>query len=521
MRETTMATRYRTPGNVNINGTNQADYLYGWAMGGSEADPGVDHLWGLNGNDYLAGGGGDDFLYGGQDNDTLNGGAGADWLQGDHGNDTAFYGNAAAGVSLNLLDGNGYEGEAAGDRYLSIENVIGSAHNDNIVGDHGWNVLKGGGGHDTLVGLNGNDDLYGGDGTDHLYGGRNDDELYGGSQTDYLWGDSGEDLLNGGDGDDFLWGGADNDRFIGDSGRDTMDGGLGRNWVDYSGSTARVVVNLQDGTGSGGYAEGDRLSGIQDVIGSRFGDTLTGNGMRNYLNGGDGIDTLRGGAGEDSLHGGPGADILIGGSENDQASYGGGSTGVHIELATGVGRLGEAEGDTYDSIEDVSGTWYADTLIGDSRNNTLQGNLGPDYIRGGDGLDRIYGGDYWWVSDDPAIANRLWGDGGADFLYGGDRADRFMYEEVSDSTPMAFDEIANFSREEGDRIDLSGIDAIEGTAEDDVFEFIDHDFTAAGQLRVEWFGGSNWNVYGNTDSDLEADFMIRVHTNLTASDFGL
>lgn len=99
--------------------------------------------------------------------DVLEGGLGADTLDGGSGKDTASYKNAAAGVTASLLDPSANAGaEAAGDQYLNIENLSGSAHADRLTGDVQANVLKGLAGNDTLVGGGGADTLDGGEGTD-------------------------------------------------------------------------------------------------------------------------------------------------------------------------------------------------------------------------------------------------------------------------------------------------------------------------------------------------------------------
>ena len=72
-----------------------------------------------------------------------------------------------------MLEVGGSAGDAAGDNYDSIENVIGTAFNDWIVGDTQANNLDGGAGNDYILGLTGNDYLWGGDGDDRLDGGEN------------------------------------------------------------------------------------------------------------------------------------------------------------------------------------------------------------------------------------------------------------------------------------------------------------------------------------------------------------
>jgi Ca2+-binding RTX toxin-like protein len=120
-----------------------------------------------NGSDnQLFGYGGDDGLWGYGGNDYIEGGAGADILDGGNGIDTLGYASSSAGVSINLLTGTASGGDAEGDTFLGFENVTGSAHSDQIVGNGQGNVINGFAGNDTIEGHGGNDTLTGGDGAD-------------------------------------------------------------------------------------------------------------------------------------------------------------------------------------------------------------------------------------------------------------------------------------------------------------------------------------------------------------------
>jgi glucose/arabinose dehydrogenase len=104
-----------------------------------------------DGSDIILGGAGDDQLYGGAGNDVLLGQAGADALHGGLGRDTASYADALSGVIASLADG-GSGGEAAGDTYVGIESLVGSAHADRLVGDDAANGIAGGRGKDVVTG---------------------------------------------------------------------------------------------------------------------------------------------------------------------------------------------------------------------------------------------------------------------------------------------------------------------------------------------------------------------------------
>ena len=154
----------------------------------------------------------------------------------------------------------------------------------------------------------------------------------------------------------------------------------------YWNSTAGVTVNLTTGTGLGGEADGDTLSGIEHVAGSGLDDILTGNSEINRLDGRAGADKLYGEDGNDTLVGGAGADVLNGGAGIDTAGYENSGSGVSVDLVTG-GFGGRAAGDTYVSIENVTGSNFNDVIIGDDAVNRLNGGLGADDLRGAGGND--------------------------------------------------------------------------------------------------------------------------------------
>lgn len=242
-------------------------------------------------------------------------------------------------------------------------------------------------------------ELNGGAGEDLLVGGAGNDLIEGGNtdEGDHLIGGAGNDLLVGGGGDDVLEGGL---------GADTLEGGAGRDQVTYERSAVGVEfryenINGRAGfRGTGGEAEGDLLFDVEYLIGSNQADRLFGNpNQDNTIEGLDGDDYIEGGKGNDFLLGGHGADTLVGRGEGggedpgDGTSYVSSAGQVEVNLATGVGRFGDAEGDRYDSIEKVQGSFGDDTLIGNGSANTLDGWFGDDTIEGGGGADKVFGGD--------------------------------------------------------------------------------------------------------------------------------
>ncbi len=171
-----------------FNGTATDDAL---PLSGAD-NSGNDILYGWGGNDILYGGLGDDTLIGEMGNDLLVGGAGVDNLFGGSGLDTASYADIGGMVAVNLAMGEARitddirDGSQLADRLYDVENVIGSARSDLLLGNDVANNLAGGAGDDWLEGANGNDLLDGGDGSDSLNGGLGNDLLVGGTGTDYF-----------------------------------------------------------------------------------------------------------------------------------------------------------------------------------------------------------------------------------------------------------------------------------------------------------------------------------------------
>ena len=143
----------------------------------------------------------------------------------------------------------------------------------------------------------------------------------------FIMGGEGDDIitvlngfheLSGDAGDDIITGGTGEDRIFGGEGADTIDGGAGNDRSSYFDSDAGVTVSLVAGVvGSGGHAQGDTLTNIENLVGSDFNDTLTGNAEDNILSGRDGDDTIIGGAGDDEITGGSGDNTLTGGTGAD------------------------------------------------------------------------------------------------------------------------------------------------------------------------------------------------------------
>jgi len=217
----------------------------------------------------------------------------------------------------------------------------GSAETNSFVGDAGYDVMYGFGGTDILRGngatdvLYGGDDdgvgnidinwLYGGSSSDGLYGGNGAlDRLYGGNGNDVMYGFSGADRFVSGEGNDSQFGGDGQDYFQGDQGNDSIVGGSGVDTIQYTDSVTSIQIDLAAGTASGGHAEGDQISQIENLHGTDYDDVLLGDGNANSLFGSNGNDVIDGRGGNDIILGGGNAkgsvigDDLTGGSGDDE-----------------------------------------------------------------------------------------------------------------------------------------------------------------------------------------------------------
>lgn len=131
---------------------------------------------------------------------------------------------------------------------FAINQVVGTAGDDQLVGRMDEDVIRGGKGNDILQGMQDNDILYGGAGADILRGGQGDDILYGGTGDDILSGRSGDDTLFGGNGDDVLRGRLGDDRLDGGRGNDRLRGDAGADtFVFDTGSGRDTIIDFESG----------------------------------------------------------------------------------------------------------------------------------------------------------------------------------------------------------------------------------------------------------------------------------
>jgi len=498
----------------------------------------------------LVGNAGNNVLSGGAGSDTLDGAGGIDTLVGGTGNDTYMVDNLKDVVtetstlaseidtvrsSVNWALGANLENlTLTGSVHL---NGTGNALNNVLTGNAGNNVLNGGAGRDTLIGGAGSDTYVldradelvlvqesvnqGSDGLIVTYaasssssvinlnlsnlrnvenvvlngigaftvvGNELNNSLVGNASVNNLQSGAGNDVLDGGAGADTLSGGTGNDTYVVD------------NLNDVISETSTLAGEIDTVRSSLNWSLGANLENLT-LTGSA---NLNGNGnaLNNVLIGNTGNNVLSGGAGNDTLDGSSGIDTLIGGTGND--TYVVDNLSDVISETTVLG----SEIDTVRSsvgwilganLENLTLTGTAFIGIGNDLDNVLIGNAGRNVLDGGAGNDTLIGGL------------------GSDSLTGGTGSDRFVFNTLGElGKGFDSDTISDFNSLQGDKLDLSKLDANLLTAFTDSFSFIDsNDFTAAGQLRFV-----DQVLYGNVNGDLGADFEIQLVgvNTLTAND---
>jgi len=598
-------------------------------------DEAADSLHGGDGNDRLYGSTLSDFLFGDNGDDSL---SGRGTMMGGAGSDR-YYVNSNEGLVVELQDEGAdvvYVYNVEGtyvlpdnietmwvERFFDDSIAMGNSL-DNVIGifepgDLGEYFVELPG---TVNGMGGNDTIYGSQSIQRLFGGDGDDSfLIRREIPDVLVGGSGIDTIFATDGlirsiDLSLYDGVENAistsrlnnttirfivygtddaniiggvnpsvRLLGYAGDDTLlyyghssnsifEGGDGYDTIDCSVATAPAMLNMTVVRTSG-------VTSVERVIGSAFGDTITGNTEANRIEGREGNDSISGANGDDALYGNDGDDTLHGDNGNDTLSGGAGTNAVYGDAGNDIliANLGSDTlhgGDGNDRFRvSVAGTTIveladegvdqvftsvdftlasnvermtslgigltlvgndlANILFGDSGNNAILGGSGNDNIRGAAGDDTVRGeGGNDAVLGDTGNDSVFGGSGndvltggqGLDQLTGGLGRDSFRFDLASDTGSLhtQADRILDFSQSEGDRIALSGIDANSAITGDQAFAFIGNaGFSGAGgELRAVRFDGNTY-VIGDVNGDSTGDFYIRLDGLyfLAAADFVL
>jgi Ca2+-binding RTX toxin-like protein len=240
--------------------------------------------------------------------------------------------------------------------------------------------------------------------------------------------------------------------------------------------------------------------------GTKYADTLYGTSSDDAIYGYEGNDSLKGFGGADRLDGGAGIDTVF---------YGDSSEGVAVNLATGRGVGGSAEGDILISIENVFGSNFNDLLTGTSGANRLHGGEGNDVIKGGGGNDYLDGGNGNDILQTGSFGtstlvggagdDTFKGTGGSDVLIGGLGNDTVDYSHYMYGVTIKLgkDWPSWASGYETPHIEFDSIENLNGSPFNDLL--VGDDYTnvlrGLGGLDVLVGGHGADIMYGGTDSD--------------------
>jgi hypothetical protein len=444
-------------GNDILHGGQGNDKLAGNGEGDNGSEDEADRLFGDDGNDQIFGEGGDDFLIGGRGNDLIDGGDGID---------TVSYVDAVGSgvtVSLAVAGPQSVGGGRGTDTIAGVENITGSQFSDRLVGTGGANVIDGGVGGDDIVSGGGGDDNF----------------RFAVSTL------SGGDQVNGGSGVDVL---------------------SFKNAGDISASAFANVTRVEKivlANGVNAIALADAMVGAADgkqvsVIGTAGNETFD---ARLVTTAGNRV-VLAGGGGNDVY-------FVVKVADQVLEAAGGGNDQIFV-----IGDYALAAGQEIERLTATfTNTTNAMNLTGNSFGNRIEANGGVNVIDGGGGNDVLLGLGGRDTLIGGSGADRLTGGAGRDIMTGGADADIFLFGDgdFEGATMTLADAITDFSHAQGDRIDLSLIDANGNGSGNPAFAFIG---TAAfsgvaGQLRFEQISGNTF-VFGDVNGDKSADIAIRL-----------
>lgn len=406
-----------TAGNDSVDALGGNDLVRGGGgldtlVGGS----GNDSLFGDNDNDFLQGGDGDDELFGGAGNDIMDGGAGFDLVS--FNSDSTAGGvsvtvTSVAGVNTGISTPAPLVLSQGNDTFTSFEQINGSSADDTITISSvntalGFNV-RGNGGNDVITGTaSPNTSLILDYRSTAVTAGVSVD-LALGRATDGLGGlDTIANFVavRGSGLGDTLLGDAQVNRFRGRGGSDFIDGRDGFDIGDYSQSSAAVSVNLAIGRVQDGEGGLDTLTSIEEVWGTTGHDTMVGSAEDELFAGFNGNDTLNGAGGQDRAT-----------YSFNAGNAGAGTQGIIANLVNGTVLDAWGGTDTIISIERISGTAFADSMLGGAEANRFRGRGGNDTLNGGLGGDHAeYNNATAGVTVNLTTGTATDGEGGTDLL---------------------------------------------------------------------------------------------------------
>jgi Ca2+-binding RTX toxin-like protein len=463
---------------------------------GTDTLTNVRSFFGSNFSDQITGDGSDSNLTGEGGNDVIEPLGGLDGVTGGSGTDTVIYANETGPIVADLSSSafnNVTVPGGSDDSVSEVENLIGSAQDDQVTGGTENNVFDGRGGSDQLNGGAGGSDtasfagvassviasLAGGtatgQGSDTL---TNIDNLTGSSDGDTLTGDGGPNTIDGLGSGDNLEGLGGDDTLSDPTGGD-QDSARYENSPGPGGIVADLGAGTVDGTAAG--AGSDTVSGVAEVSGTQFNDVMTGDGNANVFTGRSGNDRFAPLGGADSVNGVGGTDTISYAAETGPIAT--------TDLSSGNPGNVTAPGgnDTVGFVENLVGSPQNDIVTGGSGDNVFDGAGGDDTLDGADGNDTAsfasqpLGVDASLVTDtaigqgSDTLANfenltgseqhdLLIGDGAANAFDGGPEEDTVAFTGLSQAVTASL--VTNSATGQGGDT-LTGIENLTGSNQDD------------------------------------------------------
>lgn len=505
----------------------------------------------------------DDFIHGFSGNDTLQGGAGHDWMEGRSGNnlyvinqadgddtvvgswdnDIVSFGSGISWENSSFASvGEGVLMKLSGSGSVFLRSGVDSLRFTGGVTKNWTEVqqraLLGSAtdGDDSIIGFSGNDSLTGGKGNDYLNGANGNDTI----------------SINQGDGFDTVEGGWDYDTLIFGSGITWWNTSISRTQNDDAllrlagGGSVLLKAGFKDFYGMETLRFSDGSTYSWSDLQARFltqsstsgDDSILGFNDDDTLNGGKGNDWLKGLNGNDLfiISQGDGNDTIEGGWDADRITFSSGITWQNTVLSReegndallrlagggsvllkegfldffGTETLVFSDGATYrwsdlqERFLNEMRTNGDDTITGFQDNDTIDGGAGNDTINGHNGNDSLIGG------------------AGRDVLTGGWDRDIFVFRKAAGELGIGVqsDRITDFSRADGDRIQLAGFGF---TAANFIGNLAIKSFTAGGAVE---FGYRKTSLYTSIQMDADnnglADAEIRldgIQLDMVATDF--
>lgn len=243
--------------------------------------------------------------------------------------------------------------------------------------------------------------------------------------------------------------------------------------------------------------------GINEIYGYAGDDTLTGSDEDDILDGGTGIDIMTGGAGNDTYFVTTRNDMI---TEQSNEGIDTIVSGITYTLGANIENLkliygGDAHGTGNSLDNQIEGNSGANRLRGFLGNDTLLGKAGNDTLDGGWGKDILDGG------------------AGYDAMTGGGNADVFRFTGSDLATGPAFGIVTDFSRAQGDLIDLRGLVAYSFIGSSAFTPFDEYGSSSEGEVRFD-VSPAGIRLEGDLNGDSIADWFVEltgIHT-LAAGD---